>query len=98
MTNTQVGGEVKLLSPYWEWRYEIGTKTQPAHAYLKNEYGGDWQTMPPCGGGCRKGSTKTKESASKKRLYPIFLCGRCVEHLEEQGAVYVHRSSDSGKR
>lgn len=89
--------KVTLVGPYYEWRYAIGTKTEPAHAYTKIKYGGDGDTRPLCNVGSGQRWTKPLESASKKRLYPIGLCSRCVELLHEQGEVYIHKSQEGAK-
>jgi hypothetical protein len=61
-----------------EWRYPVGSKTQPAHAY---KVGSDRDAMPICGIGTIKRATKPQADASPKRKYGIWRCGSCLSIL-----------------
>ena len=59
-----------------EWRYQVGSKTQPAHVYRC----GFPKSLPLCGGkngACVAQTTIPLATANPKRMYPISKCPDC---------------------
>ncbi len=65
-----------------EWRYPVGSKTQPAHVYRC----GFPQSLPLCGGKHGASVARTTillSAANPKRMYPISKCADCKRLLSE---------------
>jgi hypothetical protein len=84
---------IKLVAQGYDWRYPIGSKTQPACIYCRSE---GPEGRPLCGQGSGARWTKLLASASKKRVYPIRLCPFCLVSAKEKGITHETKESHAG--